>query len=138
MNNVAEQRERQPDDDLNSYSESDVVKVVTVEMMGVMVTEVVEEVVEEVMEMVVEVTVDAVDVVDVGEGVCTTIWMISWRLYVDGRVGDTLRALHIRIRSPQPTKTVVHPQYIALRREQADRKDERAIETHSPRGAEGF
>lgn len=125
MNNVAEQRERQPDDDLNSYSESDVVKVVTVEMMGVMVTEVVEEeVVEEVMEMVVEVTVDAVDVVDVGEGVCTTIWMISWRLYVDGRVGDTLRALHTRIRSLQPTKTAVHPQYIALRRERADRKDE--------------
>lgn len=124
MNNVAEQRVMQPDDDLNNYSESGVVKVVTVEMMGVMVTEVVEEVVEEVMEMVVEVTVDAVDVVDVGEGVCTTIWMTSWRLYVDGRVGDTLRALHTRIRSPQPTKTAVHPQYIALRRERADRKDE--------------
>lgn len=125
MNSVAEQRVRQPDDDLNNYSESDVVKVVTVEMMVTEeVTEEVEEVVEEVMEVVVEVTVDAVDVVDVGEEVCTTIWMTSWRLYVDGRVGDTLRALHTRIRSPQPTKTVVHPQYIALRREQADRKDE--------------
>lgn len=127
MNNEDEQHGRQPDVVLKDYSESGVVKVVAVEMMVGEVTEEVEEVmemVEEVMEMVGEVTVDVADVVDVGEVVCTTIWMISWRLYVVGRVGDTLRALHTRIRSPQRTKTVDHPQYIALHREQADRKDE--------------
>lgn len=70
MNNDDEQHVRRPGVVLTEYSESGVVQVVA---MMVMVEVMVEVEVEEEVVMAEGVTVDAVDVVDVGEGVCTAI-----------------------------------------------------------------